>query len=48
MSNMATKIWDLAPIEIKKMTTINEFKAKIKIWKLRNVPVEPVKLTFHR
>ena len=30
ISFMALKIWDLAPKEIKQVTTLNEFKAKIK------------------
>ena len=30
------KIWDLLPKEMKQVTTLNEFKAKIKIWKLEN------------
>ena len=33
---MAPKIWDLVRKEIKQVTTLNEFKAKIKIWKLEN------------
>ena len=38
MSYMAPKIWDLVAKEMKKATTLNEFKAKIKIWKLENCP----------
>ena len=38
ISNMAPKIWDLIPKEMKQVTTLNEFKAKIKIWKLENCP----------
>ena len=34
ISYMAPKIWDLVP----KVTTLNQFKAKIKIWKLKNYP----------
>ena len=36
ISYMASKIWDLLPKEMKQVTTPNEFKAKIKIWKLEN------------
>ena len=36
---MAPKIWDLVPKEMKQVTTLNEFKAKIKIWKL-NCPCQ--------
>ena len=35
---MAPKIWDLVPKEMKQVTTLNEFKAKIKIWKLEKCP----------
>ena len=35
-SCIGPKIWDLAPKEMKEVTTLNEFKAKIKIWKLEN------------
>ena len=38
ISYMAPKIWDLVPKEMKQVTTLNEFKAKIKIWKLENCP----------
>ena len=38
ISYMALKIWDLVPKEMKQVTTVNEFKAKIKIWKLENCP----------
>ena len=38
MSYMSPKIWDLVPKEMKQFTTLNEFKAKIKIWKLENCP----------
>ena len=38
ISYMAPKIWDLKPKEIKQVTTLKEFKAKIKIWKLENCP----------
>ena len=31
MSYMGTKIWDLVPKKNKQVTTMNEFKAKIKI-----------------
>ena len=36
ISYMAPKIWDLVPKEMKQVTTLNQFKAKIKIWKLKN------------
>ena len=32
---MAPKILDLAPKEMKRVTTLNEFKAKIKVWPCR-------------
>ena len=38
ISYMASKIWDLVPKEMKQVATLNEFKAKIKIWKLENCP----------
>ena len=38
ISYMAPKIWDLVPKEMKQVTTLNEFKTKIKIWKLENCP----------
>ena len=38
ISYMAPKIWNLVPKEMKQVTTLNEFKAKIKIWKLENCP----------
>ena len=31
MSYIGPKIWDLVPKEMKQVTTLNEFKAKIKI-----------------
>ena len=34
MSYMGPKIWDLVPKEMKRVTTLNEFKAKIKVRKL--------------
>ena len=33
---MGTKIWDLLPKEKKQFTTMNEFMAKIKMWRLEN------------
>ena len=36
--NIAPKIWNLVPKEIKQIPTLNEFKNKIKIWKLENCP----------
>ena len=38
ISYMAPKMWALVPKEMKQVTTLNEFKAKIKIWKLENYP----------
>ena len=38
ISYMAPKVWDLAPKEKKQVTALNEFKGKIKIWKLKNYP----------
>ena len=38
ISYMVPKIWDLVRKEIKQITILNEFKAKIKIWKLENCP----------
>ena len=40
ISYMAPKIWNLVPKEMKQVTTLNEFKAKIKIWKLENCPCQ--------
>ena len=37
---MSSKIWDLVPQEMKQVTTLNEFKAKIKTWKLENCPYQ--------
>ena len=45
ISYMAPKIQELVPKEMKQVTTLNEFKAKIKIWKLENCSC---RLTFHR
>ena len=33
-----SKNWNLVPKEMKQIPTLNEFKAKIKIWKLENRP----------
>ena len=33
MSYMGPEIWDLVPKEMMQVITLNEFKAKIKIWK---------------
>ena len=41
ISYMAPKLWDLVPKEMKQVTTLNEFKTKIKIWKLGNCPYRP-------
>ena len=38
ISYMAPKIWNLALKEMKQITNLNQFKAKIKIWKLENCP----------
>ena len=40
VSFMAPKIWNLEPKEMKQISTLNEFKAKIKIWKLEYVSLE--------
>ena len=37
MSYMSPKIWDLVPKKMKQLTTLNEFKTKIKNWKLENI-----------
>ena len=37
MYYMGTTIWDFVPKEKKQITTMNEFKTKIKIWKLRKL-----------
>ena len=37
MSYMEPKIWDLLPEEIKHVTTLNEFNAKMKISKLEKL-----------
>ena len=37
-SYMGPKIWELVPKNMKQVTTPNEFKAKIKISKLKNCP----------
>ena len=42
---MGPEIWGLVPKQMKQVTTLNEFQAKIKTWKLENCPPE---LTFHR
>ena len=38
ISYMAPEIWNLVPKEMKQITTVNEFKAKLKIWELENCP----------
>ena len=38
ISYIAPKIWDLLLKEMKQVTTLNEFKTKIKIWNLENCP----------
>ena len=38
MSYVGPKIWDLVSKEIKQVTILNKFKAKIKVWKLVNCP----------
>ena len=38
ISYMAPIIWNLVPKEMKQVTTLNEFKTKIKIWKLQKCP----------
>ena len=38
ISYIAPKIWNNVPKEMKQITTLNEFKAKIKFWKFENYP----------
>ena len=38
ISYVASKIWNLVPKEMKQIPTVNEFKAKMKIWKLGDCP----------
>ena len=38
MPCVGLKIWDLVSKEMKQVTTLNQFKAKIKTWKLENCP----------
>ena len=38
MSNKGPKIWDLLNKKMKQFNTLNEFYAKIKIWKLEKCP----------
>ena len=45
---MDPMICDLVPKEIKQVNTLNEFKAKIKIWKLETVLNNSPELIFHR
>ena len=45
---MVQKIWDLVSKEMKQVTTLNKFKAKIKIWKLEIIPTDSVELTADR
>ena len=42
---MGPMIWELVPQEMKQVTILNEFKAKIKIWKLETVPYDSLKLS---
>ena len=37
ISYMVPKMWDFIPKEMKQVTTLNKFKAKIKLWKLENL-----------
>ena len=45
---MGPMIWDLISKEIKQVTNLNEYKAKIKIWKLEIVLKDFPELTFYR
>ena len=47
ISYKTPKIWDLVPKEMKQVTTLNEFKAKMKIWILKNCPCRLCR-TYHR
>ena len=38
ISYMGPEIWGLVPKQMKQVTTLNEFQAKIKTWKLENCP----------
>ena len=40
MPYMGPKIWELVPKEMKQVTTLNEFKAKIKVCKLEDCPYQ--------
>ena len=48
MPYMGPKIQDLEPKDMKQVTTLNDFKAKIKILKLETVLNDSPELTFHR
>ena len=45
---MGPMILDPVPKEMKQVTTLNEFEAKIKIWKLETVLNDSLELIFHR
>ena len=38
MPCVGLKIWGLVSKEMKQVTTLNQFKAKIKTWRLENCP----------
>ena len=38
LSSLGPQIWDLIPIELRNLTSINAFKGKIKSWSLQQCP----------
>ena len=48
ISYIAPKIWNLSPKEMKQINTLDEFKAKIKIWKLKTATADSVERTFYK
>ena len=38
ISYLGPQIWNMVPLEMKKFTTTNAFKSKVKKWKLENCP----------
>ena len=48
ISYIGPEICDLVPKEMKQVTTLNEFKAKIKIWKWETGLTDSPELTFHK
>ena len=35
---LAPKLWDIVPLELKELTSLNAFKNGIKKWQLKNFP----------